>query len=49
MIADTCPCCGRSLSLRDRQVRFTLPEPVLDAPAQEETAGTWATRRPVSR
>jgi hypothetical protein len=36
-----CPSCGRPLDAHDRNVRFTLPDPVLDAPEQERTPGTW--------
>ena len=38
---DTCPTCGRPLDLHDRHVRFGLPDPVLETPDRETTAGTW--------
>jgi hypothetical protein len=33
--------CGRSTDAHNRHVRFTLPDPVLAAPQQESTPGTW--------
>ncbi len=41
MTAAGCPSCGRLLDLHNRHVRFTLPDPVLDAPGKETTPGTW--------
>lgn len=38
---DPCPQCGRQLDAHDRHVRFRLPEPVLEAPDQERTTGSW--------
>jgi hypothetical protein len=37
----TCPTCGRSLDAHDRHVRFQLPDPVLDVPAEQREARTW--------
>jgi hypothetical protein len=37
----TCPSCGRPLDAHNRHVRFTLPDPVLNAPDGEKTAGMW--------
>ena len=37
----TCPTCGRPLDEHDRHIRFKLPEPVLDIPAEEREAITW--------
>jgi hypothetical protein len=39
--AGSCPSCGRPLDLHNRHVRFTLPDPVLNAPARDTTPGTW--------
>ena len=36
-----CPTCGRPVDAHDRHVRFRLPDPVLAAPDQERTEGTW--------
>jgi hypothetical protein len=36
-----CPTCGRPLSEHERDIRFGLPDPVLDLPERERTAGTW--------
>ncbi|MEV6559851.1 hypothetical protein AB0M22_29310 [Nocardia sp. NPDC051756] len=36
-----CPTCGHDLDPRDRHIRFQLPDPVLDLPDRELTAGTW--------
>jgi hypothetical protein len=36
-----CVMCGRSRDAHNRHVRFRLPDPVLDAPEQERTPGTW--------
>ncbi|TDQ00192.1 DUF2199 domain-containing protein [Labedaea rhizosphaerae] len=33
--------CGRPLDEHDRQIRFGLPDPVLDLPEREATAGVW--------
>lgn len=33
--------CGRSRDAHNRHVRFRLPDPVLKAPDQERTPGTW--------
>jgi hypothetical protein len=37
----TCPTCGRTLDEHDRDVRFTLPDPVLDLPKGDTTEGVW--------
>lgn len=39
--ADLCPTCGRQLDAHNRHVRFQLPDPVLDVPADERAARTW--------
>ena len=39
--AAVCTTCGRPLDAHDRHVRFRLPDPVLAAPDQERTEGTW--------
>jgi hypothetical protein len=36
-----CEICGGPVDAHDRQVRFRLPEPVLDSPAQERVRGAW--------
>ena len=36
-----CPSCGRPLDEHDRHVRFVLPDPVLQVPADEREARTW--------
>ena len=41
MTTDLCASCGRFLSLHDRHVRFTLPDPVFALPEREQTPGTW--------
>jgi hypothetical protein len=33
--------CGSPVDAHDRQVRFRLPEPVLDSPGQERVPGAW--------
>jgi hypothetical protein len=33
--------CGGLVDARDRQIRFRLPETVLDSPEQERTPGAW--------
>jgi hypothetical protein len=40
-----CEMCGRPVSVHDRHMRFRLPQPVLDSPAREQTAGTWLSHR----
>lgn len=47
--AAVCHSCGRLLDDHDRQVRFTLPDPVLALPDRERTAGTWMTKKDPSR
>jgi hypothetical protein len=37
----SCETCGVETSEHDRQVRFLLPDPVLDLPDRERTEGTW--------
>lgn len=37
----SCPTCGRQLDEHNRHVRFQLPDPVLDVPADERPALTW--------
>lgn len=39
--SSTCATCGRPLSEHNRDVRFRLPDPVLDLPDQERTDGVW--------
>ena len=41
MTLDRCPQCGRPLDAHDRDVRFRLPEPVLQTPNQEQHPGAW--------
>lgn len=41
MTASTCPSCGRELTAHERDVRFSLPDPVLNLPEREETDGFW--------
>lgn len=41
MPAETCSICDRALDLHNRHVRFTLPDPVVDTPANELAAGSW--------
>ena len=36
-----CGMCGSPVDAHDRQVRFRLPEPVLDSPGQERVPGAW--------
>jgi hypothetical protein len=36
-----CEMCGSPVDAHDRQIRFRLPEPVLDSPGQERVPGTW--------
>ena len=43
MPEDICPNCGRPIDAHNRHVRFRLPDPVLQTPAQERTEGTWMT------
>ncbi|MFB8275734.1 DUF2199 domain-containing protein [Nocardia colli] len=38
-----CPTCGDDLDRHDRHMRFRLPDPVLDLPNRELTAGLWMT------
>lgn len=38
---DICPTCGRPLDAHDQHLRFTLPDPVLEAPDRDQTPGTW--------
>jgi len=33
--------CGGPVDVHDRQIRFRLPEPVLDSPGQERVPGAW--------
>ncbi len=33
--------CGGPVDAHDRQIRFLLPEPVLDTPRQERASGAW--------
>jgi hypothetical protein len=40
-----CEMCGRPVSVHDRHLRFRLPQPVLNSPAREQTAGTWLSHR----
>ena len=37
----TCASCGRPTSTHERNIRFRLPEPVLDSELQERAPGTW--------
>jgi len=37
----TCSMCGRAQHPRDRHVRFTLPDPVLDTADQCDARGAW--------
>jgi len=39
--ADTCTSCGRLLDLHDRHVRFTLPDPVVDAGDSQLAPDAW--------
>ena len=41
MSTTDCPTCGLPLSEHERDLRFGLPDPVLDLPDREQTAGTW--------
>lgn len=36
-----CTACERPVDAHNRHMRFTLPDPVLDTPDKEMTAGTW--------
>jgi hypothetical protein len=36
-----CEICGGPVDDHDRQIRFRLPEPVLDSPGQERVPGAW--------
>ena len=36
-----CGMCGGPVDAHDRQIRFRLPEPVLDSPGQERVPGAW--------
>ena len=36
-----CGTCGGPVDAHDRQIRFRLPEPVLDSPGQERIPGAW--------
>lgn len=38
-----CSVCGHATHERDRNVRFRLPDPVLDLPNRDDTEGTWKT------
>jgi len=33
--------CGRPVGTNNRQIRFRLPEPVLESPGQERVPGAW--------
>lgn len=41
MAGATCTSCGRDRDAHHQHVRFLLPDPVLNAPQQERTPGTW--------
>lgn len=47
--AEVCSLCGSSLDAHDRHVRFTLPDPVLALPEQEQTSGTWMSHASASK
>ncbi|MFK0005105.1 DUF2199 domain-containing protein [Paenarthrobacter sp. NPDC090522] len=36
-----CTMCGRSAAEHEKNLRFLLPDPVLDSPEQHEAAGSW--------
>src|SRR6266446_5587937 len=36
-----CGMCGRPVDAHNRQIRFRLPEPVLNSPGQERVPGAW--------
>ena len=36
-----CPTCGRALDAHNRQVRFRLPDPVLNSAEQHNAPGVW--------
>lgn len=44
----SCSLCGRPLDEHERDIRFTLPDPVLHAPEQESTAGAWLSHEDAS-
>lgn len=41
MAAEACPSCGQPLESHSRDVRFVLPDPVLELAARENEPGTW--------
>jgi hypothetical protein len=41
MVDKQCALCGRDVSAHDRQVRFRLPQPVLDSPERDQGPGAW--------
>lgn len=41
MATPVCATCGRPVDEHERDVRYTLPDPVLDLPDRERTDGTW--------
>ena len=41
MAEQRCGMCGRPVDAHNRQIRFRLPEPVLDSPGQERVPGAW--------
>lgn len=41
MASSVCATCGRPVDEHERDVRYTLPDPVLDLPDRERTDGTW--------
>jgi hypothetical protein len=40
-MTDVCVQCGRAVDAHDRNVRFMLPDPVLETVRREHTEGTW--------
>lgn len=41
MASQQCGMCGRDVGDHDRNIRFTLPEPVLSSPEQDRAPGSW--------
>ena len=37
----TCGMCGQALAAHDRDVRFRLPDPVLESPEQHRVEDSW--------
>lgn len=41
MASSVCETCGRPVDEHERDIRYTLPDPVLDLPDRERTDGSW--------